>query len=909
VPSSADASASDKRICIVTGEIAGPDFNGGIGTANKGLAQALRKARFSVDVLYTRVEADVPFCFRGTFADQVSSFAADGIRLMSIRHPGRWNDWPAKSFRALEHLEERDYHFVFFNDTHGTAYYPLLARRTGHPRLAATRMYVVAHSATQWIQEVNEAPISTIEDVRLMEMERRSLELSDVVLFPSRHLLRRYRGYGWSLPPDTRVMPNLLPHGEGAGADEPGQALPITELVFFGRLESRKGLWLFCSALDRMKRELVGSTVTFLGKPTFENGESTAFALLRRSAAWPFEIRLLLNYNRDQALGYLAAGKRLAVMPSLEENSPCAIQECLELGIPFIASSGSGGEELLAESTRPRCLFKPTVGAITEALRTGLRDGAARGTLSFDPRESERRLIDLLIASPRSAAKEMPLPVGTPVAARPEKALLVAVVPASVEAGLALAQARQIVRSFGSEADLVLLTSAPAELSTRIRGDAEVGSTKVLDAGDSGSMAKMAAARGNAVVGICHILQPITPALLVRAQACFQVAPHIAAVSAMSGRNDSDDVGPLPSHVSVTARRRSVQRFLLGNCPALFPLSPEMNCGFALFRGEVMASLRSASPLDPRYGRLRRVTDWIDDLLIELHAHGLRWELLPDCTLDGPAADTSFEVFSRGDFLRSLVSRQLRFAPGSHLALLARLAIETSLADERGAAIAECLSPIAERLGLKPEELATPDVSSDATLALLARMAHAAGQVELAETLAAQLVAAEHGEPMEIATLGRIVRRRESEICLFELMSSGRYSSVNLDHEWSYQLLSSERGFQQHPNPATEGRATLLFPGVDLRQVGRFRAQVSLANPNAMPVRFEVRLIPHDRSAQVGTQQVVGPMETMPIELVVPSKLRTTCNIVLTTEMALQLDTTQDAWARWIDPRFCTIGS
>src|SRR5262249_39864641 len=135
------------RICLVTGEFAGPDFNGGIGTANRGLALALRDAGFSVDVLYTPVEQGAPFCFRGTFADQVRAFAGRGIRLMSILYPGPWNDWPAKSFRAMEHLQQHKYDLAFFNDTHGTAYYPLLARRTGSSELSGTAMCVVAHSA------------------------------------------------------------------------------------------------------------------------------------------------------------------------------------------------------------------------------------------------------------------------------------------------------------------------------------------------------------------------------------------------------------------------------------------------------------------------------------------------------------------------------------------------------------------------------------------------------------------------------------------------------------------------------------------------------------------------------------------------------------------------------------------
>jgi len=53
---SPEGGTSVGRVCIVTGEMAGPDYNGGIGTANRGLALALQNAGFSVDVLYTRVE-------------------------------------------------------------------------------------------------------------------------------------------------------------------------------------------------------------------------------------------------------------------------------------------------------------------------------------------------------------------------------------------------------------------------------------------------------------------------------------------------------------------------------------------------------------------------------------------------------------------------------------------------------------------------------------------------------------------------------------------------------------------------------------------------------------------------------------------------------------------------------------
>ncbi|MFO1060625.1 MAG: glycosyltransferase [Dongiaceae bacterium] len=898
IPASSDP-ALPGRVCLVTGEIAGPDFNGGIGTANRGLALALRKAGFAVDVLYTRVDGGAPFCFRGDFADQVSAFASHGIRLMSIRHEGPWNDWPAKSFRAMEHLEAGRYHLAFFNDTHGTGFYPLLARRTGNARLSGTTMCVVAHSATQWIQQVNEAPIPTIEDIKLMEMERRSLELADIVVSPSRHLLGRYRGYGWSLPEDCRVIPNLLPPGESLAGIAPGRSCAVTEPVFFGRLESRKGLWLFCNALDRLKAELAGRTVTFLGKPTLENGESTACTLLRRSAAWPFEIRLLLDYDRDQALGYLRGAGRLAIMPSLEENSPCAIQECLEHGIPFIASSGSGGAELLAEGSRPDCLFAPTAAGIAAALRRALAEGAVTGALAFDPEENERRMMGWVAAAIRTAAPAPAAPARRRAAARPP--LLLALVPAAATADFAAAQARQILQAFPAGAELVLLAARPEALAARLAGEGLAAAVEAVAASSFAAVATRAGRGPRRVAALFHVGQPVTPALVERARACFAAAGDIVAVSAMVARPDRAPSGPLPEHVSVPAGRRIVDRYLLGGCPALIPLSQEMNAGFALFRSEALAGLASVGPLDARYGRPKRVVDWIDELLFTLQAGGHRWELLPDGTLDVPPVADAFEVFRRGEFLRGLVQRQLGYAPGSHQALLSRLAIEYALDEDRHRAVEQCLAPIADKLGVVPAALSCSDMSSDHALRLVARIAHAAGQTELAEELLAELLEPGAGP----GTLDDIVRRRAAEIRLFDLLSRGAFRRVNLDHDWSLKTYAGERAIEQHPNPVNEGRATLIFHDVDLRQAERFRAVVRLPSSAALPVRFRIEVIARDRSTQFDLEETAAPLEARPVEFALPAGLRTRSDILLTTEMAIRMDSPQHAWAQWVDPRFC----
>lgn len=57
---------------------------------------------------------------------------------------------------------------------------------------------------------------------------------------------------------------------KGHNGEEEEVAENINEIVFFGRLETRKGLELFADALDRLavtRPEFAGTKITFLGRP------------------------------------------------------------------------------------------------------------------------------------------------------------------------------------------------------------------------------------------------------------------------------------------------------------------------------------------------------------------------------------------------------------------------------------------------------------------------------------------------------------------------------------------------------------------------------------------------------------------------------------------------------------------
>ena len=170
------------------------------------------------------------------------------------------------------------------------------------------------------------------------------------------------RDAGYALPARSFVWPNPFPAPdrapEAAAARAARYGARLEELVFFGRLEPRKGLVLFIDAIDRLvRRGLPPGRVTFLGSasPRIDGP-----GLIRRTAReWSIEVRTITDLSAVEAVAYLSAPGRLAVLPSLQENASLAVTECLHAGIPFLAAATGGTPELVAPADRDRALVPP----------------------------------------------------------------------------------------------------------------------------------------------------------------------------------------------------------------------------------------------------------------------------------------------------------------------------------------------------------------------------------------------------------------------------------------------------------------------------------------------------------------------------------------------------------------------
>lgn len=382
---------SSLNICIVTPDLLGPVRNGGIGTANTFLAHELAAAGHKVSILFSQC---------GTTATISGPWLADyhqrGIEVEVAE------EWAAKRARVTgfpnhaplvmahtvhDWLAAHTFDAVILMEWQGHGFYALQAKRGGL-RFQKTAFITQIHSPSLWHAIHNaDFPTDPMQSLTYV-MERKSVELADAVISPSAYMLDWVRQHGFNPPVLSFVQPNLLEMGGGT-KQQPDQVIPVEELVFFGRLEYRKGLVQFCDALDRLAG--LGTApqgVTFLGKFSRMGHEHSGLYIARRAKKWNFPVKIVARLGQVEALGYLSAPGRLAVMPSVADNSPYTVYECLVAGIPFLARDVGGVGELIAARDRAACLFNDNPNVLARSLAKVLAEGAKRPRLAFTLEEN-----------------------------------------------------------------------------------------------------------------------------------------------------------------------------------------------------------------------------------------------------------------------------------------------------------------------------------------------------------------------------------------------------------------------------------------------------------------------------------------------------------------------------------------
>ncbi len=385
-----ESDPGDIKICIVTMDVVGPVKNGGIGTAYYYAARSLAQHGFDVTILFT-----IQSCVDRTLEYWKEYYAKYGVNFVVVDEPeiplarGLINDSMRLNYRVLEWLKKHDYFdFIHASEWNANVFYCLQAKRMGL-HFQKTQFVIKCSSPTLWNHIGNAEPIASVEVLSRMYIERRSVELADHVICGSHYLLNWMSDQGYKLPPDKcYCQPNIFPVDDVV-EENYAEFRKADELVFFGRLEPRKGIHIFVEALismhsDGLFEEAGIPAVTFLGKPrkTFD----ITPLLIRLENVTGIKPVLLSDKNQPEALNYLSDEKmnRIAVMPSLMDNSPFGVYECLSRKISFITSTAGGGKELIDSGFHEALLFAPKPTSLKRVLKNIIISGCPVARASFD---------------------------------------------------------------------------------------------------------------------------------------------------------------------------------------------------------------------------------------------------------------------------------------------------------------------------------------------------------------------------------------------------------------------------------------------------------------------------------------------------------------------------------------------
>jgi O-antigen biosynthesis protein len=419
-----------RRVTVIAHELRGFPPVGGMGTATTFLALALARMGHSVEILLGvmhRPESIDP--------DWKAVYEGAGIHIRPVAPTDEPVEPPhfARTHGVALALQSAPPDVVVVHDLGAPAYSALRLRQLD-VALQDTLFVVFCHGTRRWVLDMSRRlHIPDLEHVLALNvLERMSLELADVVVSPSAYLVEWMRDQGWRLPERTLVIPYIT---RSLALGEPPLARPpaklgdrVERIAFFGRLEEKKGLTPFAAALNKLEPEqLARVELEFIGKPTGtwppERVEELLTEETRRALRGiSFESEL----DQVEALARLSRPGTLAVTPSLGDNSPNTVYECVERGVPLIASNVGGIPELIAPEDRAKALFDPTPDGIAEALRRALADGQALRPPrpGFDAAESYRRWSELVELRPHPRAASNDGPVDVVVVHRSSRAAL-----------------------------------------------------------------------------------------------------------------------------------------------------------------------------------------------------------------------------------------------------------------------------------------------------------------------------------------------------------------------------------------------------------------------------------------------------------------------------------------------------
>lgn len=381
------------KTVLVTPQIPIAYESGGIGTFIWYFSRLLREAGQDVHLIYTNPE-------QKPRKEWLPPFEKLGITVTTVYQPAKpiplipGYDLHTRVAELAADAIPPDADVVYFADWEGNGFHFARKRRFMENKLPV--IVTVLHGNTRWNRQGMRLWPSSYDDVSQDFRESYVARHSDFVVSPSHYMLDWASKNRWVLPPAERVRalayPFIPTHHFPASATAP--AATFERLVFYGRLDMRKGIDLF-----------VNSLIALQGKPCLQSikeivllgsrghniyGEPDDIARLLKEEFPNKHVEARSTLSPAAAQTYLAENREntLVVVPSRSETMGFTVIEAsLISGLNLICSNAGGIPEVLGPQGRDQLFepaLKPMTNKLEEWLLAGPHEASQLGTYDWE---------------------------------------------------------------------------------------------------------------------------------------------------------------------------------------------------------------------------------------------------------------------------------------------------------------------------------------------------------------------------------------------------------------------------------------------------------------------------------------------------------------------------------------------
>jgi glycogen synthase len=345
------ADARTHRFALVSREVH-PFDGGGIGVYIAACARLL--ATLGEVTIFTSSMHEESF--RAMVAAHDPRMPPPGVQMVFVPEPepdeiaGYFSPLHLYSARVLEalrrHYGRHGPSLVEFSEYLGEGAITAQARRAGDPMLRKTRVAVRLHTSVE-ICALLDGYLEPSFDGRVTyELERIALRDADVVVWPGGDTFELYkRFYGSALAPPRLIRYPFAAWDNASSSEQPRDIDGPLRLLYFGRLERRKGVQDLLRAVSSIESGDLRLTLAGGDTDTASLGTSMQ-AQLELVASGDPRIEFLGAVSRAE-LPQVIRAHDAVVLPSLWENWPYAGLETLRLNRPLLTTPVGGYTEMV----------------------------------------------------------------------------------------------------------------------------------------------------------------------------------------------------------------------------------------------------------------------------------------------------------------------------------------------------------------------------------------------------------------------------------------------------------------------------------------------------------------------------------------------------------------------------------